>query len=347
LQCIPQYLRWGLLFNAIFSFFLTIFLLINSDQVHAESFYEYFVSQQKFKDSNISKNDNNISVSKFYNLNLIISSTPSIKFYTEMLEEEKLPIDLAVIPLLESGNNPLAQSPKNAVGLWQFMPSTGKEWGLFTEKTDSRSNVVKSTQIAIQYLKYLHGELNDWDLTLAAYNWGIGSVKKALKNGLVTNNVINLKKLPTETRKYIIAFHHLNRLIRENVKDPELSKFPNIKYLVRIKQSDISNFISSDKLTAVDHSFLKHINGYDPYKIGDLDRIALVPSKGFQKYFSTLKISYKELPSKQGCSNKFYKTQYRDTFQSLARMYKLRVDLLKEMNSHITFLRPGMTIRLC
>jgi len=346
LQCIPQYLRWGLLFNAIFSFFLTIFLLINSDQVRAESFYEYFVSQQELQGSNLSKN-NKIRVSKFYNLDLIISSTPSIKFYTEMLEEEKLPIDLAVIPLLESGNNPLAQSPKNAVGLWQFMPLTAKEWGLATNRIDNRKNVVKSTQVAIQYLKYLHNELNDWNLTLAAYNWGIGSVKKALKKGLVTNNVINFKKLPTETRKYIFAFHHLNRLIRENVKDPELNKFPNIKYLLRIKQSDISNFISSDKLTTIDHSFLKHINGYDPYKMGSSDRIALVPSKGFQKYFSTSKISYKVLPSKKECSNKFYKTKYRDTFLSLARMYRLKVDLLKEMNSHISFLRPGMRIRLC
>ena len=75
---------------------------------------------------------------------MIISSTPSIKFYTEIIEQENLPIDLAVIPLLESGNNPLARSPKDALGLWQFIPSTAKEWGLATNRIDNRKNVVSS-----------------------------------------------------------------------------------------------------------------------------------------------------------------------------------------------------------
>ena len=119
LQCIPQYLKWELPFNAIYSFFLTLFLVINSSKVHANSFYEYFVNQQKIKHDDLGKNSN-IRVSNFYNIDLIISSTPSIKFYTEILEEEGLPIDLAVIPLIESGNNPQARSPKNALGLWQL-----------------------------------------------------------------------------------------------------------------------------------------------------------------------------------------------------------------------------------
>ena len=105
---------------------------------------------------------------------------------------------MAVIPLLESGNNPLAKSPKDALGLWQFIPSTAKEWGLATNRTDDRTNVVKSTQVAIRYLKYLHNQLNDWNLALAAYNWGIGNVKKAIKKGLVTNNAINLKVMVEE-----------------------------------------------------------------------------------------------------------------------------------------------------
>ena len=94
---------------------------------------------------------------------------------------------------MESGNNPQAKSPKNALGLWQFIPSTAREWGLTSSKSfDDRKNVIKSTQTAIKYLNYLHTQLNDWNLALAAYNWGIGNVKKALKKGLVKN-----KKLKT------------------------------------------------------------------------------------------------------------------------------------------------------
>ena len=278
---------------------------------------------------------------------MIISSTPSIKFYTEIIEQENLPIDLAVIPLLESRNNPLARSPKDALGLWQFIPSTAKEWGLATNRIDNRKNVVKSTQVAIQYLKYLHSQLNDWDLALAAYNWGIGSVKKALKTGLVTNNTINLKKLPLETRNYLISFHHLNRLIRNNAKNPELSKFPNVKYLIRINKSDISNYISSNKLIGIDNSVLKHINGYDVFKMGVVDRKILMPSKEFQKYFSSKNISYKKSSLKSSCSKKYYKAKYRDTLVKVAKKYKIKMDHLKQMNPQISFLRPRMRIKLC
>jgi len=254
---------------------------------------------------------------------------------------------LAVIPLLESGNNPLAKSPKDALGLWQFIPSTAKEWGLATNRTDDRTNVVKSTQVAIRYLKYLHNQLNDWNLALAAYNWGIGNVKKAIKKGLVTNNAINLNKLPRETRRYLIAYHHLNRLIKDNVKNPDLNKFPNAKYLVRINQSDISSYISSNKLGGIDSSVLKHINGYDVFKRSNSDKVILIPSEYFKKYFSTDKISYKRSTSKNGCTNKFYKTKYRDTFVKVARKYRIKMDFLREMNPQISFLRPGMNVRLC
>jgi len=321
--------------------------LFNTAQVHAESFYEYFVSQQKFKNSDISRN-NKINVSKFYNLDLIISSTPSIKFYTEIIEEENLPIDLAVIPLLESGNNPLARSPKDALGLWQFIPSTAREWGLATHRIDNRRNVVQSTQVAIQYLKYLHNQLNDWNLALAAYNWGIGSVQRALKKGLVTNNTINLKKLPLETRKYLISFHHLNQLIRSNINNPELSKFPNVKYLKRIKKTNISNYISSNKLEDVDSLVLKHINGYDVLKMGNNNKSeVLMPSLEFQKYFSTQKISYKKSSSKNRCSKKYHKVKYRDTLLKLARKYRIKMDTLRGLNPQISFLRPGMNVKLC
>ena len=286
-------------------------------------------------------------MSNFYNLDLIVSSTPSIKFYTEILEAESLPIDLAVLPLLESGNNPLARSPKDALGLWQFIPSTAKEWGLATNRIDNRKNVVKSTQVAAKYLKYLHKQLNNWNLALAAYNWGIGSVKKALKKGLMVNGTINLKKLPRETRNYLISFHHLNQLIRNNAKNPELRKFPNVQYLIRINRSGISNYISSNELSGIDNSVLKHINGYDVTKMGGADIKVLRPSKEFQKYFSSKNISYKKSALRSSCSKRYYKAKYRDTLVKIARKYKIKMDSLKQMNPGISFVRAGMNVKLC
>jgi hypothetical protein len=189
--------------------------------------------------------------------------------------------------------------------------------------------------------------LNDWNLSLAAYNWGIGNVKKALKKGLITNNAINLMKLPRETRRYLIAYHHLNRLIRDNAKNPVLSKFPNVKYFKTINQSGISSYISSNKLTGIDKSVLKHINGYDVLKMSGVDKVILVPSEYFKKYFSTNRISYKKSTAQSACSKKYHITKYRDTFEKLARKYRLRIDSLKEMNRQITFLRPRMSVRLC
>ena len=196
-------------------------------------------------------------------------------------------------------------------------------------------------------MKYLHNQLNDWNLTLAAYNWGIGSVKKALKKGLVTNKIINLRKLPLETRKYLVAFHHLNRIITINKSNAKLNKFPNVKYFVSVKQQNISNYISSENLKDIDNSVLKHINGYDVFDKDNKGSEVLLPSKEFQEYFSIKEISCKKSLSKKSCPKKYYKAKYRDTLVKLAKRYNIKMDLLKEMNPQISFLRPGMNVKLC
>ena len=224
------------------------FLIFFSFQTHAQSLYEYYSKNQKVSHTKLSSNLNK-NINSFYNLDLIASSTPSIKFYTNILNQENIPIDLAVIPLMESGNNPQAKSPNDALGLWQFFPPTAREWGLINNiDNDERRNVIKSTKTAIKYLKYLHNELNDWNLALAAYNWGIGNVKKSLKKGLVRNKKINIDLLPKETRRYLLAFHHLNRLIKTNYKRQILNKFPNKNYLEIINQKELRNYQVTNNL---------------------------------------------------------------------------------------------------
>ena len=109
----------------------------------------------------------------------------SSQYYFPMIEDEllkeNLPIELRALPIIESALSPTAVSPVGAVGLWQFMPSTGKSYGLEVNSlVDERRDPVRATQAACRYLKDLYAIYNDWTLAIAAYNCGPGNVNKAL-----------------------------------------------------------------------------------------------------------------------------------------------------------------------
>ena len=327
------------------------FLIFFSFSSYADSLYEYYSKNQKISHTELSSNLNK-SISSFYNLDLISSSTPSIKFYINILDQENLPIDLAVIPLIESGNNPQAKSPKDALGLWQFIPPTAKEWGLMNGvDNDERKNVIKSTRTAIRYLKYLHNELNDWNLALAAYNWGIGNVKKSLKKGLIKNKIINLDLLPKETRKYLLAFHHLNRLIKNNYKRQILYKFPDKNYLEIISQKDLRNYLVANNLPNINPNVLLHINGFDVNRDIEENKSILVPTKVFKEFFSlnNTQYTYKIINTKDSinCDQKFYKARQHDTLIKVAKKFNLKLDSIREMNPRVRFVRPGMSLQVC
>ena len=327
------------------------FLIFFSFSSYADSLYEYYFKNQKISHSTLSSKLNK-SISSFYNLDLIASSTPSIKFYINILNEENVPIDLAVIPLMESGNNPQAKSPKDALGLWQFIPPTAREWGLINNiDNDERRNVIKSTRTAIKYLKYLHNELNDWNLALAAYNWGIGNVKKSLKKGLVRNKIINIDLLPKETRRYLLAFHHLNRLVKTNYKRQILYKFPNKNYLEIIKQKDLRDYLVTNNFTNIDSNVLMHINGFDVNSNTEENKNILVPTRVFKEFFSlnNTQFSYMNKNTKNSiaCDQKFYKARQYDTLIKVAKKFNLKLDSIREMNPRIKFVRPGMSLQVC
>lgn len=97
------------------------------------------------------------------------------------LHANGLPIELAALPFVESAFEPKAVSPAGAAGLWQLMPTTARRFGLIvTEHYDERFDPQKSTEAAVQYLKYLHGYFQDWPIAVAAYNCGEGAMRRAL-----------------------------------------------------------------------------------------------------------------------------------------------------------------------
>ena len=135
------------------------------------------------------------------------------KYYFPMIEEELLkagmPVELRALAIIESALIPTAISRAGAAGLWQFMPSTGKSYGLeINTMIDERMDPVKSTRAACKYLKVLYNMYNDWSLALAAYNCGPGNVNKALaRAGGKPESFWDVYwHLPRETRGYVPAF---------------------------------------------------------------------------------------------------------------------------------------------
>jgi membrane-bound lytic murein transglycosylase D len=127
--------------------------------------------------------------------------------FEQKLKEYGLPTDLKYLSVVESALNPKAVSKVGATGLWQFMPSTGSEYGLRQNGTvDERSNPVESTDAAARYLKRLYSQYHDWALALAAYNSGPTRVSSAIKRSGSRNFWVIQRYLPEETRNYVPAF---------------------------------------------------------------------------------------------------------------------------------------------
>ena len=133
-------------------------------------------------------------------------SSRYLDFMGDILNEEGLPEDLIYVSMAESGFNPWAKSPKNAVGYWQFISSTGKNYGLSINRVmDERRDMELSTRAAAKYLKHLYNIFGNWHLSMAAYNCGEGKVISAIKKHNSKNfwHLANQKAIPKETREYV------------------------------------------------------------------------------------------------------------------------------------------------
>lgn len=128
--------------------------------------------------------------------------------FEQALEENGLPLELKYLPVIESGLNPNAVSRAGAAGLWQFIFSTGKVYGLqINSLTDERRDPVKSTRAAMLYLKALYDMFGDWNLAIAAYNCGPGNVRKAIARSGGSRDFWKIYyHLPRETRSYLPLF---------------------------------------------------------------------------------------------------------------------------------------------
>jgi membrane-bound lytic murein transglycosylase D len=151
----------------------------------------------------------------------------------EELDKRGMPTELALLPFIESAYNPQAMSVARASGMWQFIPSTGRDFELKQNVfRDDRRDVLASTRAALDYLQKLYGMFGDWRLALAAYNWGEGSVQRAIarnqRAGLPTDYVS--LRMPAETQGYVPKLQAVKNIIARpesfGLKLPELMNHP-------------------------------------------------------------------------------------------------------------------------
>jgi membrane-bound lytic murein transglycosylase D len=136
----------------------------------------------------------------------------------EELERRNMPTELALLPFIESAFNPQAVSHAKAAGMWQFMPATGKYFDLHQNVfRDERRDVLESTRAALDYLQKLHGMFGDWHLALAAYNWGEGSVSRALSRNRQAGLGLQYTdlRMPLETQNYVPKLQAVKNIVAD------------------------------------------------------------------------------------------------------------------------------------
>jgi membrane-bound lytic murein transglycosylase D len=163
-------------------------------------------------------------------------------FIVEELEKRGMPMELALLPFVESAMNPVALSPAQAAGLWQFIPSTGRAYDLRQDWwVDNRRDVVQSTRAALDYLQKIHAmHGNDWFLALASYNWGEGAVARAVRRNQSLGKPGDYLSLsmPAETRHYVPKLMALrNIVLRAEQLGLNLPPVPNRPYFAMVEKT--------------------------------------------------------------------------------------------------------------
>jgi membrane-bound lytic murein transglycosylase D len=165
-----------------------------------------------------------------------------LHFIVEEVERRGMPTELALLPVVESGFNPMALSSAQASGLWQFIPATGVRYNLAqNEHYDARRDIVASTNAALEYLQMLHGLSKDWHLALASYNWGEEAVGRATERARARGGRAKFGDLalPEETRNYVPRLQAVKNIIADPARfGIDLGSLPNEPYFTVIPNRD-------------------------------------------------------------------------------------------------------------
>ncbi len=288
-----------------------------------------------------------LTIGRPYTIKSIARSKIYLDIINDIFEKNSdIPKEIALLPLLESGFDPMAVSKSNAVGLWQFLKSTSKHLGLRGDKwVEERRDIEKSTHAAIRHLRNLHKIFNSWGLALAAYNGGGGQVKRAMQRTGAKDiwELQESKALTVETGEYLPRYLAL-LIIYQNQSlfgiDDEIASYKktkteniNLNYSLRI--NDIIKYCGVDRAT---------IKRYNP----EIRRSITPPSL---KTFS-LRLPVEAIEMFKKNEGKLYKRKIRrvkiyrvrrgDSVSKIARRYSRSVQTIAKFNK----LHKPYTIRV-
>ncbi|HXX85499.1 MAG TPA: transglycosylase SLT domain-containing protein [Casimicrobiaceae bacterium] len=249
------------------------------------------------------------------------------------VEKRGMPLEIALLPMIESAYNPMAYSRSRASGIWQFIPSTGKLYGLKQNWWfDERRDVVAATDGALDYLQRLYAEFGDWYLALAAYNCGEGTVRRAIadntRRGKPTD-YLSLK-MPAETRDYVPRL----QAVKNIVNDPEiygldLGDLPDAPYFTVVrttKKMDVK--IAAELAEMPLEDFLSLNPQHNRPVIAGADEFSiLLPYDKAELFAAKLELSNQPMVTWQA-----YKLKAGETLPQVAVRFGLPLETLRVVN---------------
>lgn len=283
--------------------------------------------------------------------------------FEEYLIKKDMPLELKYLPIVESALNPTAKSRVGAGGLWQFMPKTGKMYGLsISSYIDERFDPYYATEAACNYLSKLHKIYGDWSMALAAYNAGPGNVNKAIRRSGGKTTYWEIREfLPRETQGYVPAFIAVNYVMNyynlHNIypREPEFMNFEidTLHVCQRIEFDVLEEWLGyeEDKLQYLNPMFVKGVipkpDSVHPlylprFLIGDF----IMNEDSIYKY-SSLDNQYLVAANKSVKQEVFHIVKSGETMSGIAKKYHCSVQEIKAWNNRTSDkLRVGQKLRV-
>ncbi|MDR2788608.1 MAG: transglycosylase SLT domain-containing protein [Candidatus Accumulibacter sp.] len=267
----------------------------------------------------------------------------------EELDRRGMPMELALLPMVESAYNPMAYSRSKASGLWQFIPSTARRYNLDLDWwKDDRRDILASTTAALEYLQMIYELHGDWHLALASYNCGEGAVGRAIEKnqaqGLPTD-YLSLS-LPGETRNYVPKLQALKNIFRDPalVAELELPQVPNQAYFTTFTTDSYIDVKLAAKLAEMPEEEFVALNPAHNRPVIKSDTPLVIPAEKLETFVSNLEAHGDE--NKPFSTWRTYTLRPGDRLEKIASRFGMSVARLKTLNGIRGKTRPtpGMTL---
>jgi membrane-bound lytic murein transglycosylase D len=271
-----------------------------------------------------------------YFARMIENSRPFLFHIITEVERRGMPAEIALLPMIESAYNPVAYSSAHASGIWQFIPSTGKTYGLKQNGWyDGRRDIVAATNAALDYLQNLHGMFKDWELALASYNWGEGAVQRAVDRNQakgLSATYQSLTNMPAETRNYLPKLIAVKNIIADPARfGLTLASVPNEAYFETIlvkRHIDVAVAAKFAELTPEEFKFLNPAHSRPVINANSAETIVL-PKHKIAIFLANLN----ENEDKPLASWKTYIVKAGERAESIAKKHSISVAELNAANN--------------